>query len=60
VSSLYRIHLVDPRPRVQAIPELSMSPICIACAEGHHEQPTQETCCCLCHGTIPAMQQVAA
>ena len=37
-------------------------PICAACAEGHHEQLTQELCCCPCHGhgTIPAIQQVAA
>lgn len=35
-------------------------PICAACAAGHHEQPTDQPCCCPCHGTIPAMQQVAA
>jgi hypothetical protein len=35
-------------------------PICAACAAGHHEQPTQEPCCCPCHGTIPAMQQQVA
>jgi hypothetical protein len=34
-------------------------PICAACAEGHHEQPTQERCCCPCHGTLPAMQVAA-
>ena len=35
-------------------------PACIACAEGHHEQPTQEHCVCPCHGAVPAMQKVAA
>ena len=48
-GSVSRITLVN-RPR----------PICAACAEGHHEQPTQERCVCPCHGTIPAMQKVAA
>jgi hypothetical protein len=35
-------------------------PICAACAEGHHEQPTRERCSCPCHGTLPALRQVAA
>jgi hypothetical protein len=34
-------------------------PICAACAEGHHEQPTREPCMCPCHGTLPAMQVAA-
>lgn len=59
---MYRAEFVRP-PATKAIPE-SPTPICTACAAGHHEQPIldHESCDCPCHG-VPlefAGYQVAA
>jgi hypothetical protein len=40
-------------PPALAVPEQSMvTPICIACVAGHHDQPmlAHESCDCPCHG----------
>ncbi len=48
---LYRVEFVRPLA-TNAIPE-SPTPICMACAAGHHEQIVlrHECCDCPCHGT---------
>ena len=57
---LYLVRL-DPRPSIErAARKQPVPPVCMACAEGHHEQPTQEYCSCPCHGRLPAMQKVVA
>jgi hypothetical protein len=51
---VYRVEFVRPRLSVTPmVPEPEPTPICMACAVGHHEQPilAYESCDCACHGT---------
>jgi hypothetical protein len=42
-------------PWAQAVRDQSPTPICMACAAGHHDQPilAHECCDCSCHGATP-------
>jgi hypothetical protein len=65
MMNLHRGQFARPQPSaIQAVADQSPVPICMACAEGHHEQPmlAHESCDCPCHCTPldQAGYQVAA
>jgi hypothetical protein len=54
MMAVYRVQF--DYPPMQGVREQStVTPICMACAAGHHEQPmlAHESCDCPCHGTPP-------
>jgi hypothetical protein len=53
MMAVYRVQFAYPRTSEAKTVLESQTPICLACAAGHHEQPVlvHESCDCPCHGT---------
>ncbi|MCU1338930.1 MAG: hypothetical protein JWO19_4511 [Bryobacterales bacterium] len=51
----------SPLANPSALPNHTPMQICVACAEGDHEQVLRRECCkCPCHGVRPKADEVAA